>query len=40
MILHNMNKNIAGIWQKINKLHGLFKSDKPEFIAIYGRSLQ
>ena len=32
-----MNKNIIGRKQEINKLQGLYKSGKPEFVAIFGR---
>ena len=32
-----MNKNIIGRKQEISRLQGLFKSNKPEFVAVYGR---
>jgi len=32
-----MNKNIIGRKQEISRLQELYKSNKPEFVAVFGR---
>ena len=34
-----MNKNIIGRKQEISRLRELYKSNKPEFVTVFGRRL-